>query len=182
MILNNLNPRERNLALLLAATGFILLNLLFLPRLTAANKAGRSKNTELQAQLTAAEGWIAKQDYWDARKKWLAESQPELTGARGDTATQLEKLQQAAKDFGLKLDDIQLLQLEETEFYHPVGVRLTATGPWPGLVKFVARLQGPRDFDVIPRFSIKSAAEPPDVQAELEVQRWFRKNPEGATP
>lgn len=178
MILKNLNPRERNLALALGGTAFILLNLLFLPKLTAANRAGKAKNKELSAQLAAAEGWIAKQDYWDARKKWLDETEPTLTGARADSATQLENLQKMAKDNGLKLDDVQLLQLPETEFYHPVGLRCTVSGPWPGFVKLMAALQDPRLFDVVPRFNIKSADEPPNIRCEMEIQRWFHKNPE----
>lgn len=169
----NLNPRERALALALALTAFVLLNLLFLPKLTAANRAARQKGTELKAQLAAAQGWMARKDYWTEREQWLESKEPVLKAAREDSATQLEALQASAKENGLTLKDIQLLQLPATEFYHPVGARLTLSGPWPGFVKFVAALQDPVLFDVIPRFSVQSDQEPPDIQCELEIQRWF---------
>lgn len=175
-MLKNLSPSERRLALISASTAFIVLNLIFLPRLTAGNHAARQKNTELKTQLTAAETWIAKEAYWAERKKWLEETEPELNAAREDSATQFEELQASARKFGLKLDEVQLLQLPETEFYQPIGARLMVTGPWPGLVQFVAALQDPQLFDVIPRFRIKSDQEPPNVQCEMEVQRWFHKS------
>ncbi len=170
-----LNSRERNLALLLLATGFLLLNLFFLPKLMASNRAGRQKATELQAQLSAAEGWLAKEAYWTERKDWLEKTEPALNAAREDSATQLEDLQNSAKKFGLTITDVQLLQLDSTEFYQPIGARLSVNGPWPGLVQFVAGLQDPAQFDVITRFSVKSGDQPPNVLCELEVQRWFHK-------
>lgn len=174
-MLTRLNARERMLALLLGGTAFLLLNLLFLPKLTAGNRAAKQKNQELKAQVSAAEAWMAKEAYWTERAKWLAETEPVLNAAREDSATQLEELQKSAREHGLTLADVQLLQLDETPFYQPVGARLTVRGPWPGMVRFVAALQDPALFDVIPRFSIKSDQEPPDVVCELEVQRWFHK-------
>lgn len=170
-----LNARERNLAVLLAVTGFLLLNLIFLPKLMAANRAGRQKAAELQAQLAAAESWMAKEAYWNERKDWLEKTEPALNAAREDSATQLENLQASARKFDLAITDVQLLQLDSTEFYQPVGARLAVNGPWPGLVQFVAGLQDPAQFDVITRFSAKSDDEPSKVQCELEVQRWFHK-------
>jgi hypothetical protein len=173
-----LNARERTLALALVLIGFILLNLLFVPKLTASNRAARQKGVELKAQLDAAQAWVAKKDYWAERKKWLEETEPILKAAREESATQLELLQAAAKKNGLTIKDIELLQLPNTEFYQPVGARLTFSGPWPGFVTFVAGLQNPALFDVIPRFSVQSDQEPPDIQCEMEIQRWFH-TPEG---
>jgi len=174
-MLKKLSPSERRLVLLSASTAFIVLNLIFLPKLMAGNRAAKQKHTELKAELTAAESWIAKEAYWAERKKWLEETEPELNAAREDSATQFEQLQASARKFGLKIDEVQLLQLPETEFYQPIGAQLVVTGPWPGLVQFIAKLQDPLLFDVIPRFHIKSDQEPPNVQCELQVQRWFHK-------
>lgn len=172
-MMKNLSPRERNLALALVMVGFVLLNLIFLPRLMAYNRSGQQKKTELEAQVKAAEGWVAQKDFWNTRKEWLEATEPEITAARQDSATQLELLQKTAREFGLQITDIQLLQLEATEYYQPVGARLSVTGPWSGLVAFVSGLQNPELFDVIPRFSVRSADPPPNVQCELEIQRWF---------
>lgn len=178
MSLRNLNARERTLALVLAGTAFLLLNLFVLPRLVAANRTAKQKTAELQAQLAAAEGWMDKKAHWEEREKWLNATEPSGNAERQDSATQLEDLQASARNLGLKIDEVQLLQLEETEYYHPVGAKLTVSGPWAGLVKFVARLQDPALFDVIPRFSIKSGDQPPNVICEMEIQRWFHTTPE----
>lgn len=180
MMLKNLNSRERNLAFLLGAIAFLLLNLFFLPKLTVGNRSAKNKHTELKARLAAAEGWIQKEAYWTVRRDWLAKTEPQLTADRGDSATQLEQLQEAAKESGLKIGEIQLLQIKETEFLHPVGVQLTVNGPWAGLVRFVARIQDPQSFNVIPRFSIRSDQEPPNVLCELEIQKWFHTPSESA--
>lgn len=178
MNLRTLSPRERNLAVLLGATAFILLNLLFLPKLGAWNRAARQKHAELKGELAAAEGWVAKQAYWTQRRTWLEENEPALTGPRRDSATQLEGLQAAARKYELTLSDIQLLQLKPNEYYHPVGARITLHGPWKGLVGFLADLQNPELFHVIPRFSIKSDQEPPNIRCEMEIQKWFHIAPD----
>jgi len=177
-ILKNLNTREKTLAFLLAGIGFLLLNLLVLPKLTAANRANKSNHTELQAELNAAQGWMSRKDFWAERKQWLEENEPALGAARQDNVTQLEELQQLAKNFDLKISDVQLLQLVEAPFYSPVGAKLSVVGPWSGLVQFLAQLQTPTRFNVVPRFSIKSAEELANIQCEMEIQRWFRKNAE----
>jgi hypothetical protein len=180
-MLKNLNPREQRLALALGAVLFLIVNLFFLPRLMAFNRVGHQKNTELKAQVAAAEGWVAKRDYWNERRDWLEQTAPSLNAARQDSATQLELLQEGAREFGLTITDVQLLQLQPTEFYQPIGARLTVRGPWSGLVQFVSGLQNPELFDVISRFSVRSDDPPPQVQCELEIQRWFH-SPEEVTP
>lgn len=180
-MLKNLNARERRLAGALAVIGFLLLNLIFLPKLIAFNRAGHQKSAELRAQVAAAEGWIAKRDYWNERKDWLEKAEPPLTAAREDSSAQLELLQTTARGFGLSILDIELLQLPPNAFYHAVGAKLTVKGPWEGLVRFVSGLQEPTLFDVIPHFSVKSADPPPNVLCELEIQRWFH-SPETTTP
>jgi len=177
----NLNPREQRLALGLGAVVFLMLNLLFLPRLLAFNRESIRKNTELQAQVTSAHVWTARRDYWNERKAWLEKTAPALAEAREGSASQLEQLQQSARELGLTLTDISLLQLPSQAFYQPIGTRLTVKGPWSGLVRFVSGLQNPEKFYVIPRFSIRSDDPPPNVQCELEVQRWYLA-PEVAAP
>ncbi len=172
-MLKNFNSREQTLALGLGVVIFLMLNLLFLPKLIAFNKASRQKNAELQAQVTAAQTWLAKRDYWNERKAWMEKTEPTLHAAREDSATQLESLQQSARELGLTIAEVELLQLPATEFYQPIGARLTVKGPWSGLVAFVSGLQNPDRFNVIPRFSVKSDDPPPNVQCDLEVQRWF---------
>jgi hypothetical protein len=175
-LLKNLNTRERTLAFLLIGVAFVLLNLLFLPKLTAANRENKTKNTDLKAQLTAAQSWMSKKDYWTTRKQWLLENEPGLGEARQDSLAQLEQLQKLAKKCGLTISDIQLLQLPETPFYSPVGAKVSLNGPWSGLVELMAELQTPTLFDVVPQFSIKSGDEPSSVLCEMEIQRWFQKS------
>jgi Tfp pilus assembly protein PilO len=176
-MLKNLSPRERQLALALGMVVFLIINLVFVPQLIGFNRTGKQKNAELKAQLQAAEGWVARKAYWNTRKDWLEKTTPSLNTARQDSANQLELLQKTAREFGLQITDINLLQLDPTEYYQPVGARLTVQGPWSGLVQFVSGLQNPELFDVIPRFSVKSADPPPNVTCELEIQRWFHLPP-----
>ncbi len=177
-MLKNLNSRERGLAFALVGVLFVLLNFYFVPQLLSSNRERNQKAEELQAQLAAAKKWIEKKDYWNEREDWLEKTEPALNAARKDNATQLEHLQQMARESELQISDIQLLQLEPTEFYQPVGVRLTLTGTWSGLVRFISGLQEPELFDVIPRFSVRSEDPPPNVRCELEIQRWFHTPPE----
>lgn len=174
-ILNNLKPRERFLAFVLLGIALMLLNLLLLPQLIAANREGKKKGAELTAKLGAAEGWMARKNFWAERKKWILENQPVIAEGRADSLNQLETLQKAAKESDLAVSDIQLLQLAETAFYTPVGARFTVRGPWSGMVNFLDNLQTPLRFNVVTRFSIKSAEEPTQIQCEMEIQRWFQK-------
>ena len=174
MILNKLSPSEQRLAGLLAAVVFLLINLFLLPRLHSANTEGGKKREELRLQLAAAQTWMKQQDYWQKREQWIREAQPKLTDPGQETATQLERLQRQAKDIGLELRDITLLPLADQPFFKPVGVRFTARGSWPALVRFLAHFQTPVSFNVIPQISIRSAQEPQNVHCEMELQRWFQ--------
>lgn len=178
-MLKNFNAREKRLALGLGVVIFLMLNLLFLPKLIAGNKARRQKNAELTAQVAAARTWVTRRDYWNERKAWLEKTEPILHAAREDSAAQLESFQKAAREHDVSLSDIQLLQLPAAEFYQPIGARLTVKGSWSGLVAFVSGLQNPELFNVIPRFSVRSDDPPPHVQCDLEVQRWLLIQPEG---
>jgi len=175
--MRKLNPREAALALALGTTAFLLLNLFFLPKLIASNRVAKQRGIELRSQLTAAEGWVRQEAYWRERREWLEKTEPTLDERGNATASQLEDLQKTARDSGLALNDLELLSLAQTEFYHPVGVKFTAVGPWPALVRFLAKYQQPDLFDVIPRISIRSDQEPPNVQCEMELQRWFHNPP-----
>ena len=172
-MMKNFNAREKGLALGLALVVFLVLNFTFLPGLIGGNKEARKKTAELQAQVTAAETWVARRDYWNERREWLEKTEPSLRAARADSATQLEHLQKAAREEGLTLGEVQLLQLPAAEFYQPIGARLTISGPWSGFVRFISGLQNPALFNVIPRFSIRSDDPPPNIRCELEIQRWF---------
>jgi len=175
-ILNNLKPSERFLAFVLLGIAVLLLNLLMLPQLLAANREGKTKGAELTAKLGAAEGWMSKKDFWAEREKWLLENQPVIAEGRTDSLNQLERLQRTAKSSDLTISDIRLLQLTETAFYTPVGAKFTVNGPWSGMVSFLETLQTPTRFKVVTRFTIKSAEEPAKIQCEMEIQRWFQRS------
>ena len=169
-----LNPRERNLAFLFGVVVFILVNLFLLPRLHTGNTQGRKVRAELEMQLTAAQGWVSQNDFWQHRADWIREAQPKLDDPGQETAAQLEQLQQQAHKFGLELRDISLLPLAEQQFYKPVGVRFVASGSWPALVRFLAYFQTPETFTVIPNISIRSDQNPPNILCEMELQRLFQ--------
>jgi len=181
-MLKNFNLRERNLALALGSIVFLVLNLLFMPRLLAYKKEARRKQTELQAKAAAAKGWVEREAYWNTRKEWIEKAEPTLKATREESARQFEELQALAHQHGLKIADVQLLQLGPAEFYHPVGARFAISGPWPELVKFVSGLQNPDRFNVIPRFSVKSDDPPPNVHCELEIQHWLSASVEDQKP
>jgi len=181
-MLKNFSPRERNLALALGTIVFLVLNLIFMPRLLAYTREARRKQAELQAKATAAKSWVEREAYWNRRKEWIEKTEPAAKAAREDSARQFEELQALARQYGLKIADVQLLQLDAAEFYHPVGARFAVSGPWPELVKFVSGLQNPDRFNVIPRFSVKSDDPPPNVQCELEIHHWLSASVEGNTP
>ncbi len=172
-MMKNFSPQERKLALALGLIVFLIINLIFLPQLLTYNKAAKKKRSELQAQIAAAKDWVEQKAYWTQRKEWLEKTEPSVNTAREDSAAQFEELQAAARHHGLTITEVQLLQLDSTEFYQPVGARFVASGPWPGLVKFISGLQNPQLFNVIPRFSVRSADPPPNVTCELEIQHWL---------
>jgi len=172
--MRKLNSRELTLAIGLGSTIFILANLLFLPRLLESIQELGEKNTDLKARLTAAESWVANQDQWNFRREWFEENQP-LFDERGvQSAEQLERLQEFAQSVNVKLDDVQLLSPEGGEFHRAVGARLKAVGPWSDMLAFLAEFQRPDNFEVIPELSLRSAPEPPDVIAELQLELWYR--------
>jgi hypothetical protein len=178
--MTKISPREKLLAVMLGGIAFLLVNLFFLPTLLTANRLDRQKGAELRAELTAAQNWIKQGDYWREREEWLHKEEPTLTERGNASANQIENLQKLSRQNGLQLRDLQLLNLQEAQYYNPVGVRFTIVGPWSGVVRFMAALQGPTLFNVIPRITIRSATEPSQVHCEMELQEWFHKHLEEA--
>lgn len=175
--MRKLNDNEKKLALLLSVTLFILGNLIFLPGLLNARAESGKKIEELQLQVVAAEVWMNQSEYWAIREAWIQETEPALDRRGGATADQLEELQETTKRFDLEMSEVQLLPPEQTEFFDALSVRFTVAGEWSALVQWLAELQSPSNFNVIPRFSLRSDAEPTRVHCEMELQRWFRHPP-----
>lgn len=172
--MRKLNSRELTLAIGLGSTIFILANLLFFPRLLEGIRELEEKNTDLKAQLTAAQSWIANEEQWNSRRTWFEENQP-LFDERGvQSAEQLERLQEFAESVNVKLDDVQLLRPEGSDFHRAVAARLKAVGPWSDMLTFLAEFQRPDTFEVMPELNLRSGPEPPEVIAELQLELWYR--------
>ena len=177
-----LNPRERALSLLVAATVFVLANLFALSYLLGAfHDLGEQYASGRQA-LNRENFWAGEQPMWEQRERWLREKQPVLTNLDRAPTQLLEQVQGAARASQVLLKNQQLRALGSrtrnqgavapTE-YQAVSVHVDTESDWKQLVGFLALLQKPENFIVFDLASVHTdTADAKLMRCSFEVSKW----------
>jgi hypothetical protein len=89
----------------------------------------------------------------------------------------LESLTTSAKAKKLEIQEQSFGENKLTPNYQSVAVRLKIAGSLENVTKWLVQIQQPELFEAVTSFSLKSANEPPTVNLELEIARWYAPNP-----
>ncbi len=141
-------------------------------------QSGLSKEVyDLRSQAHSDEIWLQEKDLWLNRKRWIATAQPRIHLNQVPQSELLESLTTSAKAKQLEIQEQSFGENKSTPNYQSVAVRLKIAGTLENVTKWLVQIQQPELFEAVTSFSLKSANEPPTVNLELEIARWYAPNP-----
>lgn len=167
--------KEKRLLFLLLGALFLLFNVVALKSFLGRRAVLQSNIATLDAELVRSRAVLGQKDYWTERAKWLEANQPtdDITSVDDDNRF-IEFVESTAKESGLTYTRRGGGPVPtEGRPYAEVFDASTVKGNMESLVKWLSKLQQPKEFRAIKQLRIKSG-EPPEVVCDVEVARWFR--------
>lgn len=177
-----LTAKEKRLLVTLLGALFLLLNVVALKTFLDRRAVLLANIASLEGELAQDRAVLGQKDYWAEREQWLESNQPtdDITSVDDDNRF-LEFVESTAKSSGLAYTRRGGGPVASEGLpYAEVFDASTVKGNMESLVKWLSKLQQPKEFRAIKELQIKSG-EPPDVICDVVVSRWFRPV-EGAKP
>jgi hypothetical protein len=163
--------------LILGISIFVMANFYGLSYLLDLHGALSKEVANLRAEERTDEIWLKERNLWLNRKKWIETAQPRIHSAQVPQSELLQSLTSTASADHLEIQEQSFGANKSTPNYQSVSVRLKLSGSLQNVIKWLVRIQQPELFQAVTSFSLKSANEPPTVNLELEVARWYAPNP-----
>ena len=165
---------EKTLMIGLAVTIFLLANLFGVSALLRQRRAVKLDAITLHGAQDESNLWVEQKDKWLARKDWLDTNQPKAAQPDAAQSTFFEELQKSARARNLAIDEQGFGEVSNSTHFQSVAVHMRVTGTLENTTRWLAAIQQPTLFHAITRFSLKSEKEPPNVNLELEIAKYYR--------
>jgi len=171
--LRALTKRERRLAVIFVLALFAMANFFGLSYIFGLASDSSRAVADLRSQEQSNALWLREKDLWLKRKEWIEKSQPRIQPDQAPQSDLLESLTASAKSNQLQIVEQSFGEIQSKPNYQAVSVRFKLSGALQNVVKWLVQVQQPELFQAITSFSLKSGDEPPTVNVELEIARWY---------
>ncbi|HEY5892729.1 MAG TPA: hypothetical protein VIT91_05805 [Chthoniobacterales bacterium] len=171
--MRKLTSLEKKLLIALGATIFILANLFGVSALLKQRNALKLQSIQLRGAEQDAAMWLSEKEVWLKRKEWLDARQPRISQAEVAQPQFFQDLQKSARAQNLAIDEQGFGEISETAQYKAVTVRMRVSGTLENVIKWLVTIQQPELFQAITHFSLRSEKDPPKVNLELEIAKWY---------
>lgn len=171
-----MSPRERNLLLLFAAAGFLVLNLLGFGFM-------KSKRAELDRKLDAADQKLETANNFQANAEEVADEMQWLTDhdptpvASQDALTELQQFcESEANNAGLTIKSQKPLDTDETEgrHYHRARMQLNVTGREEALYQWLDQINDPAKLRIATQLHLTPDAKDDTlIDCTATIDQWF---------
>jgi hypothetical protein len=171
-----MSPREKNLLILFASAGFLVLNFLAFNFYQGKRTAIERSRNEARMKLDTAEMFRASSEQVIDQMEWLAEREPE-PAVNQDVQTRLQQLcEREAGSAGLTINSQKPLPTDNAEGrnYHRAKIQLSLTGTEEALYRWFDRVNVPDQFRVATQ--IKMSPDKKDdtkIDCVATVEQWF---------
>ena len=169
-----LTKLEKTLIYALVGTVFLLANLFGISALLRQRRALQLDAITLKGTQDEANLWMVDKDKWLTRQNWLNKTQPKASQPEAAQSTFFEELQKSARSLNLAIDEQGFGEVAETTHFQSVAVRMRVSGTLENTTRWLATIQRPDLFQAITNFSLKSEKDPPNVNVELEIAKYYR--------
>jgi hypothetical protein len=171
--LRKLTKNERRLLVLFGLALFVMANFYGISYLLDTENGLNQQLGEMEATAKTNQMWLREKQFWLTRKQWIDRQQPRVNGGQVPQSELLQAVTASAQANQLVIQEQSFAESRNTANYQSVAVKLKLSGNLENVVKWLAELQQPEKFQAVTNLSLKSEAEPPKVNLELEVARWY---------
>ncbi len=181
---HRLTRRERFLALAVAGTVFVILNLLAINFLLDAYAGLTHQYAEDQGNLLRLKALAVQQPMWSQRNDWLKATQPVLINRDRAGTALYEQVQNLARAKQVMLNSLQIKPAasvpggatakEGGDAPQVVSVDADTQGDWKETVHFLTEVQKPENFLVFELASLHSnPSDPKQLKCHLLISKWY---------
>lgn len=171
--LRRLTKSESRLLIIFGLALFVMANFYGISYLLDTENELTQQIGELEATVKTNQIWLREKQFWLTRKQWIDRQQPRVGTGQVPQSELLQALIASAQANQLVIQEQSFAELKNTANYQSVAVKLKLSGNLENVVKWLAELQQPEKFQAVTNFSLKSEEQPPKVNLELEVARWY---------
>lgn len=171
--MRKLATNERRLLIFFLSAVFLAINLL-------AARAWMGWRASLVSQISALESQLAEAQVWaegaaaiGPAREWMVAHPPQESTPDQASTGLLNTLRGAAEGAGLKVTEENLLPAAPVATGNAVTLQTKLSGPFPGVAKALFSLQSPTAWRSVPKLTIRSDAEPPNVLVDMEVRQYY---------
>jgi hypothetical protein len=166
---------ERRLLIAAAAIASVFAVMLTAQKLIHWQKNLDRREREIELLQMEAEALLADAPEWEARARWLTQTQP-VASDELEANKELDHIVALAKREGLVVQSQQLQEPMKTDFFLQIGVNLTVKGRVPAVFRWMHTLLAPTEFRFVPALKINPDKDDP-AQVVAQVQFWRRYSP-----
>lgn len=171
-----MSPRERNLLLLFAAAGFLVLNLLGFGFMKSKRAELDRKLADAERQLETANNSQKNAEEVADEMQWLTDHEPAPV-ARQDAETELQQFcDSEAKNAGLTISSQKFLDADETEgrHYHRAKMQLNVTGREEALYQWLDQINDPAKLRIATQLRLTPEAKDDTlIDCTATIEQWF---------
>jgi hypothetical protein len=171
--MRKLAPNELRLLIIFSTAIFLALNLFALRAWKDARAAITLDTGTVCARMDESRMWIDGASGLESGHEWIAAHPPKTATADEASTGLLQMVRAAAEESGLKINEENLLPATETALGHAATLQTKLAGPFSGVTKFLFAMQSPTAWRSVPKLTIRSDTEPPNVLVEMEVQQYY---------
>jgi hypothetical protein len=171
--LRRLTKSEKRLSILFGLAVFAMASFYGISYLLDTENNLARQLSELEATGKTNQIWLREKQFWLTRKQWIDRQQPRVVTGKVPQSELLQAVTASAQANQLVIQEQSFAELKNTANYQSVAVKLKLSGNLENVVKWLAELQQPEKFQAVTNFSLKSEEQPPKVNLELEVARWY---------
>ncbi len=172
--MRRLTQNEFRLAALFAAAVFLALNLLG-ARAWMQHRANLVREiSNVRASMEEGRIWVDGASALESARTWIeANPPPPFTGQDASTAL-LQSARSSAEGGGLKVLEENLLPEPTLPVGSAAALQMKLSGPFPAVARFLFAMQDPAAWRSIPKLTVRSEAEPPNVVVDMEIHQYYR--------
>lgn len=171
--IERMNPRERILASIVAASLFLLINLILWTALLGAVRRANADVAARKSTRAQQAAFLRERTMWEHRADWLKNQQPTLKSP-GEASILLDEVKQVAAKHNVLIENPAIGTGDVNPNYQAVFASIDTKSPWPPLVHFLYDVQKPEAFVVFESVNLAiDSADPTMMRGKFKIARWF---------
>lgn len=179
-----MSPREKKLAVLLGAAGFLIVNLgLYFKLYEPLKNATLRDLGRHQLTLKNADFFIEQREQYADEIEWLEKNVPQTAASQLVEGGLQRFAQTEASRNGLTIERQRILPSEPGQAYHRARVELQVNGKEDALYRWLHRLQTPSEFRAVTCLDLSPKRDDDTlIDCKVVVEQWFLPQDDAAMP